>query len=281
MEIYGVNLPRLAWMLARTLLAAWVGLSVFMYFMQSHYVYYPDKDILFTPADSGLEYEDVFFAAEDGTRLHGWFVPAKEARGTVLVFHGNAGNIGDRLPIIESFVRMRLNVFIVDYRGYGKSAGAPSEKGTQLDALAAWEYLDRDRGINPSSILIAGRSLGGAVACRLASQKPAGGLLLEATFTSLPDLAAKIYPYLPVRLLCRFKYDSINAIREVKCPVMVAHSPDDEMIPFSHGKKLFEAAPEPRYFQELKGRHNDGEMGLDAEYRKALEKFLALILDNT
>lgn len=266
---------RILWLLALVLLVAWLGLIAVMYFRQAGYVFFPHKRIETTPTALGLKYEDVYFTTSDGERLNAWFVPSDIRRGIALIFHGNAGNIGDRLPAIESFHRLGMDVFIVDYRGFGLSSGAPSEKGTRLDALAAWECLVRDRGIRPESLLVVGRSLGGAVACRLAAEKEIGALVLEATFSSLPDLAAKIYPWLPARLLCRFKYDSINQIRAVTKPVLIAHSPADEMIPFRQAQALFEAANEPKYFYELTGGHNDGEAGMEPGYFRFLDEFIA------
>lgn len=252
----------------------YVGLGMVLFFQQSRIVYYPTKPIEQTPQDVGLAYEAVTFPAADGVTLSGWYVPVQNARGTILLCHGNGGNISHRLYPIQLFHGMKLNVFIFDYRGYGQSAGKPGETGTYQDALGAWTYLTQTRATPPEKIVVLGRSLGGGVASWLAEQHKPAGLILESTFTSVPDLGAKMYPYLPVRLLCRFKYNTAERLPRIQCPVLVAHSRGDELVPFSHGQKLFAAANEPKTFAELVGSHNDGESSVSPEYRQTLERFL-------
>lgn len=264
----------LLWSALKIGLVAYLVLAAVMFLFQSRYVYYPARSVLATPAAVGLAFEDVALAAADGARLAAWFVPADPARGTVLVCHGNGGNIGDRLHIIQRFHELGLNVFIFDYRGYGNSAGSPSEARTYEDALAAWNHLVRDRRLPADRIVVCGRSLGGAVAAWLANRHTPAGLILESTFTSMADIGAKLYPYLPVRLLCRFRYPTFDYLRAVRCPVLVAHSRQDEIIPFAHGQRLFAAAPDPKAFAELTGGHNDGESFTDASYHRALEDLL-------
>jgi len=266
------------WSVLKICLAAYLGLGLLMYIFQSRYVYFPVRAVLTTPAALALPFEEVMLAADDGPRLNAWFVPANPARGTVLVCHGNGGNIGDRMHIIQRFHGLGLNVFIFDYCGYGNSQGSPSEAGTYADALAAWNHLVRERRLPPSRIIVCGRSLGGAVAAWLADKQPPAGLILESTFTSMADIGAKVYPYLPVRLLCRYRYPTLEHVRNVRCPVLVSHSREDEMIPFSHGQKLFAAAPDPKVFAELAGGHNDGEGFTEENYRQALDEFLARCL---
>jgi fermentation-respiration switch protein FrsA (DUF1100 family) len=266
------------WVVLRICLLAYLGLCLVMFIFQARYVYFPTREILATPKAFAMPFEQVAFTASDGTRLAAWFVPADSARGTALICHGNGGNIGDRLPIIRLFHDLGLNVFIFDYRGYGESQGTPSEEGTYADALAAWNYLVAERGLPPDRIIVCGRSLGGAVAAWLADKHPPAGLVLEASFTSLTDVAAKVYFYLPVRFLCRFRYPTLEHLRKVRCPVLVAHSRDDGLIPFVHGQKLFAAAPEPKVFVELTGDHNEGEECANADYRRTLEAFLARCL---
>lgn len=273
MEIAGVA-KDVAVSLLRIGLGVYIGLCILLFLRQSHMVYYPVKRIALTPSAIGLEYEDVRFTASDGERIAAWFVPAVNARGTVVMCHGNGGNIGDRLHSIELFHNLGVNVLIFDYRGYGNSSGKPSEQGTYQDALGAWDYLTQVREVSADSIIISGRSLGGAVAAWLAEQKTPAGLILEASFTSIPDIGAGIYPYLPVRLLCRYKYDTLSRISRITCPVLIAHSRDDDMIPFAHGRKLFEAATEPKGFFELSGSHNDGEEYSPELYRRKLDEFL-------
>jgi fermentation-respiration switch protein FrsA (DUF1100 family) len=171
----------------------------------------------------------------------------------VLFCHGNAGNVSHRLDTLQFFRSLGLGTLIFDYRGYGRSDGSPSEKGTYRDAEAAWRHLVEQRQIPPERIVILGRSLGGAVAARLAADQRPGALVVESAFTSVPDLAARMFPVYPVHLLARIRYNTLKWIRRVHCPVLVVHSRDDEMIPFRHGRRLFEAAPEPKEFLELRG----------------------------
>lgn len=254
--------------------AAYVGLCILLFFRQSRMVYFPLAKVLATPADAGLAYERVSLVTADGVRLAGWYVPCEKARGTVLMCHGNGGNIGDRLHPIGLFHELGLNVLIFDYRGYGESAGKPSEEGTYQDARAAWQYLTEKRNIPSDKIVVFGRSLGGAVAADLAGRVKPAVLILEATFTSIPNMGAKIYPWLPIRLLCRYHYNTLARLERIHCPVLVAHSRDDEMIPFEHGRKLFAAAREPKTFFELTGDHNEGEVLTSPTYRQALDTFL-------
>ncbi len=244
--------------LLATALGAYAAVMGLIYLTQSSLLFLPDGKVSATPAQIGLAFSDVSVTTEDGERLHGWLVKAARARGTLLFFHGNAGNVSHRLESLRLFSRLGLDVFIVDYRGYGRSTGRPSEQGTYRDARAAWDWLVRERGESPRRIILFGRSLGAAVAVDLASEKRGAGLILESGFTSVPDLAAEIYPWLPVRLLSRFHYDSLSKIGRVGQPLLVLHSPDDEIVPYRHGRRLFEAASEPKRFQQMTGGHNDG-----------------------
>jgi fermentation-respiration switch protein FrsA (DUF1100 family) len=248
----------------------YAGFCSLIFFRQARYVYYPDRNVAQTPAAVGLPFEDVRIKTPDGETVAGWFVPAgTNGNGfTVLDCHGNAGDIGDRIGTVLTFHEMGLNLYIFDYRGYGDSTGTPTEKGTYTDARAAWDYLVDQRGIPADRIVIFGRSLGGAVAAWLGTQVKPRLLVVESSFTSAPDMARRMFPMFPVRWLCRFRYDALSAIRQVKCPVIVAHSPADEMIPYEHGRRLFAAAPEPKQFVEIRGDHNAGGLDLDPEYQK-------------
>ncbi|MBI2440380.1 MAG: alpha/beta hydrolase [Lentisphaerae bacterium] len=262
----------------RIMAAVYVGLCILLFFRQSRMVYFPLTEVRLTPADAGLAFEPVTLTTSDGLRLAGWYVPCQRARGTLLICHGNGGNIGDRLHVIGLFHELGLNVLIFDYRGYGESAGKPSEEGTYRDAQAAWQYLTEKRGIPPDKIVVFGRSLGGAIAAELAARIAPAALIIEASFTSVPDLGARLYPYLPIRLLCRFRYNTRESLKAVHCPVLIAHSREDEMIPFAHGQKLYAVAVEPKTFVELTGDHNAGEVLTSAAYREALDKFLTATL---
>jgi hypothetical protein len=270
------------WAVVRIGLGVWLGFGLLLYLTQSRYVYAPGSAILATPADAGLAFEDLALNTSDGERLGAWYVPGPtNARGTVIVCHGNGGNIGDRLPALQALHRLGFNTLIFDYRGYGASTGKPSEQGTYRDARAAWDWLTQQRQTPTNRVVILGRSLGGAVASHLAAEVQPAGLVVEASFTSLPDLAASLYPIFPARLMCRFRYDNLAHLREVRCPVLVAHSPNDDMIPFAHGRRIFEAANEPKEFATLKGTHNDGELMDDPDFLLTLDTFLARCLTKT
>lgn len=177
------------------------------------------------------------------------------------------------------FHRLRLDIFIFDYRGYGQSEGKPAEQGTYKDAEAAWRYLIEERQMNPNEVVVFGRSLGGAVASWLAQSYTPGALILESTFTSLRDIAATLYPYLPVRLLLRFEYDTAKYLGRVNCPVLIVHSRDDEIMPFSHGQRLFEMAKEPKTFLQITGTHNEGFITSGKRYEQGLNAFISEYLE--
>jgi fermentation-respiration switch protein FrsA (DUF1100 family) len=255
----------------------YVLLLVALFLLQSCLIYHPDtptRAIVATPQSIGLAYEPVKIPTDDGLTLDAWFVPARNARGVLLFFHGNAGNISHRLQSIRLFNRLGLSTLILDYRGYGQSDGEPSEEGTYRDGQAAWRYLTERRGISPKKIVLFGRSLGGAIAAHAATQHQAGALILESAFTSVPDMAADIYWFLPVRWLTRFDYDTEAALASVTIPVMIIHSPDDQIVPFAHGRTLFAAAREPKQFLEISGGHNNGFLQSEQQYLTALEAFL-------
>jgi fermentation-respiration switch protein FrsA (DUF1100 family) len=262
------------WSILILVVGLYAGLAALMFFFQNRLVYFPLSRLALTPAAKGLIYEDVWFETSDGVKLFGWFVPAEPARGVLLFFHGNAGNISHRLDSIEQFHRLGLSVFIIDYRGYGRSEGRPSEQGTYLDAEAAWRYLVEERQVRPDKIVIFGRSLGGAVATRLAQDHPPGVLIIESTFTSIPDMAAQIYFFLPVRLLARIDYDTLARLPALTSPILIIHSPDDDVIPYAHGQRLFAAAQEPKEFLSIQGGHNDGHIRSAELYEARLEAFL-------
>ncbi len=243
--------------------------------LQTRLIYFPSREIEATPEQIGLVYEEVFFPAADGVRLQGWFVPAPEAPGTVLFFHGNAGNLSHRIGSLQTFHRLGYSTFIVSYRGYGRSEGSPSEAGTYHDAEGAWRYLVEERGIAPQEIVVFGRSLGGAVAAWLAARHPPRALILESTFTSVPDLGAELFPFLPIRRIARVHYDTRALLPRVAAPVLIVHSPQDEVIPFHHGRRLWEVAPEPKEFLEISGTHNEGFVTSGRRYLEGLEGFLA------
>ena len=252
----------------------YLTICIGIYAFQGRLVYFPESEIGATPGDLGLEYRDVYFEATDGVKLHGWFVPAETARGTILFCHGNAGNISGRVPLIQIFNRLGLSVLAFDYRGYGLSEGTPSEEGTYRDVFAALDHLEEHEGIPASEVILMGRSIGGGVAIRLAEARELGGLIVDSSFTSATDLGQKVYWWLPVRLLARYRYDSLSRIGEIRCPSLFIHSLDDEVVPIAMGRRLYEAAPEPKQFLEIRGGHADSFLVSGDLYRRGLEAFL-------
>ncbi len=253
---------------------------IFYFFLfQRKLIYAPSREIESTPATIGLPYEEVFISTADNISICGWYVPAEKAKGTVLFFHGNAGNISSRLHRLQTINSMSLNVLIIDYRGYGKSGGKPSEQGLQADAIAAWNFLIQMRKEKPERIVLFGHSLGGAVAAFLASKVNPAGLIIEGAFTSIPDMGALLYPYLPIKLLSREKHEVSSYIKNISCPILIAHSREDEITPFDMGQKLFNNAKEPKFFFELSGRHSDSESITSSSYYHALNDFIKLAIN--
>ena len=245
-------------------------------------VYHPSRSMYATGAELGRPFEDVGFRASDGIDLHGWFYPVEtnSARSNlvVMVCHGNGGNISHRLEMVQAMLSTGLNVFVFDYRGYGRSRGRPSEEGTYLDAQAAQQWLQR-KGFRSEDILLYGESLGGGVAAEVALRGSAGGLILQSTFTSIPDIGAELFPWLPVRSIARIRYDTYSKLPRLKIPLLVMHSRVDGLIHFRHSEKNFAVANDPKIFCEIGGGHNDPLASLQA-YLDGIEKFLCLLQTN-
>jgi len=270
------------WRTMTPLLLAMAGgyllLVVAVYFYQPHLLFLPDlpsRQLTRTPADIDLAYEDVHLQTRDGVRLHGWWVSHPQPRGTILFFHGNAGNISHRLQTLRLFHQLDYQTLIIDYRGYGQSAGRPSEAGLYADAEAAWRYLRDVRQLSPGEIVLSGRSLGAAVALYLAEQHTPRALILESAFTSIPDMAAVHYGWLPVRWLSRYQFDNRQRIANLDCPVLIVHAKDDEIAPYEQGRQLYQLAPLPRQWLALNGGHNDAQLNDYLTYTRGLQDFLA------
>ena len=261
-------------MIILVIISVFFLLSVSLYYRQESMLFFPEREIRHTPGDIGLEYEEADFRTKDGVAINGWYIPAEQGRGVVLFCHGNAGNISDRLDSIKIFHDLGLAVMIFDYRGYGKSAGTISEEGTYLDAEAAWEYLINKKGELPGEIIVFGRSLGGAIAAETALRKKSACLILESTFLSVPAIAGKYYPWLPVGLIAKYRYKTDEKIAAIKIPKLIIHSRADEIIPFEHGRLLYDTAAEPKQFLEIRGGHNDGFLMSGDVYREGLRSFL-------
>ncbi len=228
---------------------------------------FEDKFIFFPTAYPGGMYEDARFirglkdsmiVAEDGVRIHAWFAPADSPVATLVMSHGNAGNISHRIEIIRRLQNTGFHVLMFDYRGYGKSEGSPSEEGIYRDGRAAFDYAAMIPGVDPKRIFLWGTSLGGAVAVDVATQRPAAGLILESTFSSARDVARVAYPFLPIHLVLRTQLDSFEKIQRIRTPLLMMHGDRDSIIPIELGKKLFDVANEPKEFFVIAGAdHND------------------------
>ncbi|HEY6547397.1 MAG TPA: alpha/beta hydrolase, partial [Vicinamibacteria bacterium] len=246
---------------ARTVLrlvALLAAISGLLLLFEKNLIYFPMRAHEATPRGLGLAFEEVQARAEDGVGVHGWFLPGRNARLSVLLSNGNAGNISHRLDRAMLLQRtFPADVLLFDYRGYGASEGAPDEAGTYRDAQAAYNWL-RARGHPPERIVLFGESLGSAVALQLALDVPARGLVLESPFASIPEMARAVYPFLPLWPFVRTRYDNLAKAPRLRLPLLVLHGDRDEIVPFNQGRRVFEAAPEPKRFFAIPGAgHND------------------------
>ena len=269
-------LARIALLLA----LGWLAATGWMWWTQDSLVYHPRTYSTppSTPGRLGFAFEDVRLKTADGETLAAWWVPARGAvRGktrAVLILHGNAGNISHRLDYLQPLQRMGYSVLLPDYRGFGASSGQPSERGTYADADAAWSWL-MSRGYTRQQVVLIGESLGGAVAAELAARVQPQALILASTFTAMTDLGAQLYPWLPVRWVSRYRYDTLAGVRAYRGPVLVAHSPEDRLVPHAHGERLHAAVQGPRQLLQLAGDHNDAFLFARPQWTAAVEDFLA------
>lgn len=264
----------------KTILLLLFGLALLngcMHLQQPSMTFFPYATLDQTPEEWGVAYEDVFLDTADDVRLHGWYIPRHDSKQVLLFFHGNAGNISHRGASVEIFHRLGLNVFIFDYRGYGKSQGKPDENGLYEDARAAWRYLTNERKFDQKDIILFGRSLGGAVAAELAAEVQPGGLILESTFSSAREVANVIFPVLSRLIVLRYDFNTAAHMRQITSPVLVLHSPDDEIIPLRLGEQVFQAANEPKSFVKMRGGHNNGFLMSQPDYERALAAFISSV----
>jgi len=243
-------------------------------------VYQPDRELESSGGELGRPFEDVYFQTADGQKLNAWFFPADpdspRRRYVYLLCHGNAGNISHRLAHCAALLETGASVFIFDYRGYGRSDGRPSEEGTYLDAQAAHQWLQH-KGFPATNILALGESLGGGIASELVLRERVGGLILQSTYTSITEVGAELFPWLPVRWLGTIKYDTRSKLSRARVPVLILHSRGDSLIGFHHAEKNLAAANEPKALWEISGEHNQFLDGDRARYLEGLDRFLALL----
>lgn len=248
---------------AVSLLSVFLGLMIF----EDKLIYFPVQGGVGPSPGQELE-----LTAADGVQLHGWYFPHPHAKATILHLHGNAGNLEDRRDLVRDLQALGVNVLAIDFRGYGKSGGKPSEKGLYADARAAWDWLLTQT--TADRIVIHGESLGGGVACELASTVPCAGLILQSTFTSIPDMAPRVMPIFP-KFLVRTKFDNLSKVPKISCRKLFLHSQADEMIPFDMGEKLLAAAAEPKESTWFTGcGHNEMTISRAKKYYSRLAAFL-------
>jgi fermentation-respiration switch protein FrsA (DUF1100 family) len=255
--------------------------------LERMFVYFPIRQLPEDPSSAGLAFEDVSLLTEDQVRLHGWWVPRPDASVTLLVFHGNAGNIGHRVAWIEMLHRAGANVFIIDYRGYGRSEGAPFEQGLYRDARAAYRWWKARPGAGNEKLVLVGESLGGAVATELAASEPVAGVILQSTFTSAWDMAKTMLPLGLLQPLARIRFDSASLLSHPSfcssgAPKLIIHGTRDEIVPLRMGRRLFDLAPEPKELYEVDGAgHNDLPWVAGPEYGARVARFLKALPPGT
>ena len=260
--------------LLRTAGITYALVCVLLYVFQEKLIYVPVAELARTPTSVLPHYENVWLETPDGVRLNAWFVQASNPDAPYVIFlHGNAGNMAGRVPVLEYHHTLGHHVLMIDYRGFGQSHGEPSETGTAIDALTAWKYLTEEKGASPARIVIHGRSLGAAVALQLARQVQAAAIILESPFTSLPDVASDVYPLFPVRWLARIQYPNLETVRALDTPILVAHSPDDDLIPYSHGQTIANVKPGIELL-DLVGNHNSGSIVWERRYDQTVRDFV-------
>ncbi len=269
-KLLGMTLPTLA-------VAGGVGaLGYLRNRFQRQKLFLPDRypNGVWDPVPFGLEVEDRWFFTGDGVELHGWWIPRRRALGTVLYCHGSSGSIAHQVGVLTAFRRLRVNLFAFDYRGYGRSAGAPSEGGLYLDARAAWDHLVGAVGVRPEEILLFGHSLGGAVAIDCALDRAAAGLIVESSFTQVRDMARASYPGLPLYLVARNQFRSIGKVGRLSLPKLFIHGGSDERVPPALGRRLYDAAAEPKELYLVPGAgHNDVHRHGGLRYLRRISRF--------
>ena len=275
---------RLLGSVARIALASFIGATLLLVIFEKRFIYYPAREVDVTPRELGLLFDDVLIDVEPGVRIHGWFIKAATdpAAATVLFSHGNAGNVVDRLDRVTALRKLGADFLLYDYRGFGRSTGDLSEEGTYRDGRAAYDYLVKTRLIDPSRIILMGESLGCAVTVQLALDRKSAGVVLEAPFASIPHMASAVFPFLPVRLLVRTRYDNLGKIGRILRPLLVIQGTKDEVVPVEQGRLVFGAALEPKEYHAVEGaHHNDVYIVGGGAYVKTLADFIRRVIPPT
>lgn len=273
-------LPKVKRLLTIVLVAVAAGMLlvvVALRVVENRLTYYPPRypEGFPSPQIVALQAEDVWLLTADGVRINAFYHSNPSSKQVLLWFHGNAENIGYGLGQMKALATIGVNILAVDYRGYGKSEGAPDEAGVYRDADTAYDYLINQRHFRPQDIVIYGHSLGGAVAVNLASRRPCGGLIVQSSFTNARAMARRMFAIQLIAYVVRSRFDSLERIRDVHAPILIVHGTRDDVVPFAMGQQLFAAAPEPKRFYPIKGAgHNDLlEVG-GADYLAFLKAFV-------
>ena len=260
----------MSWLLS--ILALYVGICLVLYVFQNRLIYFPSRALAHTPDSIGLDWEEIWLVTDQDEQVHAWFVPHPDARAVAVYCHGNAGNISGRMHTLRMLHAARLSTLIFDYTGYGQSGGKVGEDECYRSARAAVKYARE--ALAAERVVLIGRSLGGGIATRMASERAPDALVLQSTFLSLADVAKDLYPWLPARLITGNRFPSKDLIGAIDCPILIAHGTSDRTIPFTHGEGLFAAAQEPKAFVALDGGHNDAYSVSEAKFVDALVAFL-------
>jgi fermentation-respiration switch protein FrsA (DUF1100 family) len=237
-------------------------------------LFFPDDYFISKPDAAGLTYEEFEVEVEPGATATGWIVERDPSAPWILHFHGNAGNISHRVDHLQLFHNLGFNGVVFDYRGYGKSKGIPNEAGLVADGAAVVEFLTEEKGVDPDKLVYFGESLGGGVAAALAEKEPPRALILKSTFTSVPDLAAEVYPFLPARWISKTKFNTKDRIQNFIFPVLVIHGRPDTVVPFEHGQRLFQLANQPKEFLDTNRDHNTSPMSIGGDFRETIKNFV-------
>lgn len=255
------------------LAAGFIALLFAMYLFQDQLLFHPSSEIVQTPQSQGIEAEDFWVVTDDDKRIHGWYFPGENSDQVIVLSHGNAGNISNRISIAETLLETGASVLMYDYRGYGKSEGTPNEKGLYKDIEAVTKGLISE-GYSEKNIFMYGRSLGGSVAAYAATKFNVGGLILDSAFINLRSMVRDVYPFVPT-FLARYKFPTDQYLKELKdTPVIILHSRNDELVSFDNGKYLYDAANEPKQFVELRGGHNNNFFESSELIKKTWEELL-------
>lgn len=264
----------LVWLLGAAIITYGLVAAVF-WLRQPRMVYRPQEPAEIPEGERAAAVEELWLRSSDGVRLHARYFSHPDPAGAVLFCHGNTSDVSRCGDVARMYLRLGFEVLLFDYRGYGLSEGRPSEEGTYRDVAAAWEYLLRERSLSPGNIVVAGRSLGAAIAVWLAARTQPRALILESAFTSLAEVAAQRYRWLPVRYLMRYRYSVAEEVTRVRCPLLIIHSREDEIVPYAHALRLCELAPDPKDLLTISGPHRDDRRPESGLYEEGIARFLA------